>query len=957
MKQYCPSSTIFTSSLIFSKIKNFKHIFVFDNSDKKSFFAVLLFFVQAVVVAQATGDYQSKTTGDSSWTTAASWERWNGSTWIQATVGQGYPGQYAGTGAVLVQAGHTISIGGTGITTTAIGTLTINGSLILNGNNSSASSYKINTQNVIVTAAGQIGFYDKVDFVLPLNSVIQLVAGSAGLKGDCSNNQSIYIDAIEFSVCKGNNADTNFTFQDLIDSGGTLNSIITTTSTVCEGDAIALSGSMSGPIGTNLSYKWSITDPNNNTYTKIEKNTNIANSVAGIYTVTLTCTTSYNNRSFSNDESRSVTVSPLPAKPIVNVTQPNCTSSKGEIKLTPVSGMRYSIDGTNYGNTSGNFPSLNVGSYQVTAKSASGCVSSVEAVTISPSTKTTTWNGTGWTNLKPTFSMEAIISVDYNTSINGDLDACSLKINSNTTLTIGKNGFVTIQNNLEVHSNSTLNVLDKGSLVMVNDWGVLDNKGTIKVGKTTSPFERYDYTYWSSPIVGPANIATTFPTWNTNYAFAFHPENFNDADGDGYDDNQDDYIYASTMTPGRGYVIMGPASGTFPRTESVVFAGTVNNGIVATPIKLTPGNDPEDDFNLVGNPYPSAISADALIKANISGTGSINKIIEGTLYFWTHKADISVSNPGPEAYNFSQDDYAIYTLAGGVGTSASESGGAKPSGYIASGQGFFIEAEAAGFLTFNNSMRVSPSFNSAAVDANSQFYKTLPVKGYVETKDRLWLNLENSDGMFSQQLIGYFENTTNEVDNGYDGLLSDGGNYINFYSLINKAAYKIQGRKAFKDDDQVRLGYFSAVAGTFNINVDSKEGVFNTEDNKVVLEDKLLGVMHNLKDSPYSFDTESGTFDDRFVLSYSNKTLATDDFEVVEKGVFVSVKNKQIKIASASELIDNVKIFDLLGRLVYEKSRIDGNEWSILHLVSNKQILLVKTVLQNGQIITDKVIY
>jgi hypothetical protein len=33
-------------------------------------------------------------------------------------------------------------------------------------------------------------------------------------------------------------------------------------------------------------------------------------------------------------------------------------------------------------------------------------------------------------------------------------------------------------------------------------------------------------------------------------------------------------------------------------------------------------------------------------------------------------------------------------------------------------------------------MRVSPSFNAAAVNANSQFYKTLPVKGYVEKKDR-----------------------------------------------------------------------------------------------------------------------------------------------------------------------------------------------------------------------------
>jgi hypothetical protein len=34
--------------------------------------------------------------------------------------------------------------------------------------------------------------------------------------------------------------------------------------------------------------------------------------------------------------------------------------------------------------------------------------------------------------------------------------------------------------------------------------------------------------------------------------------NFNDADGDGYDDNQDDYIYASTMTPGRGMSLWAP---------------------------------------------------------------------------------------------------------------------------------------------------------------------------------------------------------------------------------------------------------------------------------------------------------------------------------------------------------------------------------------------------------------
>jgi hypothetical protein len=63
------------------------------------------------------------------------------------------------------------------------------------------------TQNVIVT--GWTDGSDKVDFVLPLNSLVQVVC-LRGLKGNCSNNQSIDIDAIE----SPNNADTNLTFQD-----------------------------------------------------------------------------------------------------------------------------------------------------------------------------------------------------------------------------------------------------------------------------------------------------------------------------------------------------------------------------------------------------------------------------------------------------------------------------------------------------------------------------------------------------------------------------------------------------------------------------------------------------------------------------------------------------------------------------------------------------------------------
>lgn len=272
------------------------------------------------------------------------------------------------------------------------------------------------------------------------------------------------------------------------------------------------------------------------------------------------------------------------------------------------------------------------------------------------------------------------------------------------------------------------------------------------------------------------------------------------------------------MTSGKGYIIIGPTTGTFPKSESVVFNGVVNNGVVNTKIFKIPGIPADDDWNLVGNPYPSAISADSFINANTNS-------IDATLYFWTHKQDISINNPGPDLLNFTSDDCAMYNLSGGTGTSGSSIGTTeqsnRPLGNIASCQSFFVESKVDNVdLIFNNAMSLGTT--------NTQFYKTLPINIKDEERDRLWLNMENSDGIFSQQLIGYFTNTTNDYDNGYDGydgLLNDGGNYVNFYSFINEDSYKIQGRETFNDNDQVRLGYFSAVAGSFNINIDSKEGV------------------------------------------------------------------------------------------------------------------------------------
>jgi hypothetical protein len=574
--------------------------------------------------------------------------------------------------------------------------------------------------------------------------------------------------------------------------------------------------------------------------------------------------------------------------------------------------------------------------------------------------QTLSWNGTSWSPSLPSPSLSTIVVIngDYNTSTNGNLNACSVTVNAGKTLEITADKYVNIQNDLTV--NGTLKVLDKGSLVMIDDTGIVTNNGTTAIHRFTTPFELYDYTYWSTPIVS-TDIATTFARWRTDRAYEFLPANFVDANNDGFDDNGDDWSPASTMIAGKGYIIMGPTDEpTYPAVEEVVFKGKVNNGEVTIPIALTPNVATDDDFNLVGNPYPSAISADAFIRANISGSGTLNKAIEGTLYFWTHKNNIAIAslNPGPEAYNYSQDDYAMYNLSGGIGTGGSFIGGVeqsnRPLGYIASGQGFFVEADFAGSLSFNNAMRTDLPSTS-----NSQFYKA----SSSQSKDRLWLNMENSLGIFSQQLIGYFDETIAGYDQGYDGLVNEACNYISFYSLIHEEAYRIQGRGSFDKKDQVRLGYFSAVAGTFSITIDAKEGLFTNEETAVFLEDRLLQVLHELQQGPYTFSTDKGTFNDRFVLRYTNSSqessgsLGSNNYTNEENQVFVSIKNKQVKINSVVELIDKVLVFDLSGRQIYQKTNINSKELVIGNLAASHQVLVVKTVLQNGQTVSKKIMH
>jgi hypothetical protein len=652
---------------------------------------------------------------------------------------------------------------------------------------------------------------------------------------------------------------------------------------------------------------------------------------SGEYRVYMTFTNSTTQCSVdSSTRTRQITFLPLLTTPLATVIQPNCTTPTGTIDVTVQSASdTYSFDnGVNY-QPSNIKAGLTVGNYNVKIKNIMGCISTTTAAqVVSP---TTTWSGS-WSDGVPTISRKIIFNSVYNST--GDLSGCSCDISAGANVTVNQGHTLTIANQVNVASLGTLTFEDTASLVQLNN---VSNIGNITYKRQTSIIRNSDYTYWSTPV-SPQTLINVSPNTALDKFYSFNAAT----------DSWVPESSTSTMIKGKGYIIRGPSFFPSPNPPSGIhqasFIGVPNNGDVSIPITT---NNIESSY-LIGNPYPSALDANSFINANSS-------VIDGTLYFWTHNTAITNNQ-------YTSDDYASYNLTGGaattstVGTAAITSG-AVPTGKIGSGQGFFVTSIAAGNIVFNNSMRVG---GGAAPGNNSQFFKIAPKGLTVEgiEKNRVWLNLTNSQGAFKQTLVGYVSGATNDFDNRYDGESFDANEFIDFYSVNDDKNLVIQGRALpFVDTDEVPLGYSSTIAGDFTISIDQVDGLFTGKE--IYLKDNMTNSIHNLNKSAYDYKTEIGTFSNRFTLRYTNanKTLAKEDFELAEYGVLISNKNKEVKVNSSVENIDKVLIYDMSGRQVYKNTTVNNKVLVIRNIQSEKQILIVKVELQNGQSVTQKIVY
>jgi hypothetical protein len=514
-------------------------------------------------------------------------------------------------------------------------------------------------------------------------------------------------------------------------------------------------------------------------------------------------------------------------------------------------------------------------------------------------------------------------------------------VNNSLTVT---NGSVKVSDSFSLLVSNALTVTAPGTLTLENNASLVQtgitnaNIGNINVKRNSAPILLDDFIYWSSSTSGTQTLKEFSPNTQSDKYFDYNNDwaNVNAA--------------TTVFAPGIGYAIRSPeGSGTVtPAVDtSFKFTGIPNNGTITIPVTVRiSGPDIGTGERLVGNPYPSAIDADDFIDANIT-TGTGTKTISGTLYFWTHNHRVNGND-------YDDVDYATYTKAGGVGTLQASSGTGNnnaPTKNIASGQGFFVEVDAPGNIVFDNSMR-------DVANTNTNFYKSTSVlkkQQDLELKNRIWLNLTNSS-KGSQSLVGYIANATNNYDPGYDGLVFNDASPFALYSLLGTAKLAIQARTEFVDTDIVPLGYAIDLAGNATIAIDHMDGLF-LDDQNIYLEDKLLNIVHDIKSKAYNFTSAAGTFNDRFVLRFTDKTLGNETFDLNNKNVLITKDRTELKIKSAFENIKRVTVFDLLGRKVFDKVAIDTNEFQTSNIALSKQTVLVKVTLADGKIVTKKVIY
>jgi hypothetical protein len=578
----------------------------------------------------------------------------------------------------------------------------------------------------------------------------------------------------------------------------------------------------------------------------------------------------------------------------------------------------------------------------------------------------------------------SIIQVKHNITETSNSIDLAMFVDLGVTITM--NNDTKLQNDWYLKLDGKIDLNGKSQLVQTTNSDLdITSSGSIERDQQGSK-NIYNYNYWSSPvgainntsnnnpftIAGVMKDGTTATPQNINWTYGLDGSPTSPITVSSY------WIYkfqnlsnayanwqsvgsTGTLNAAQGFTMKG--SGTAASNQNYTFVGKPNNGTITTTV--AGGN-----LNLCGNPYASALDANAFISANTSA-------ITGTLYFWEHASNNATHNI--QGY---QGGYSSRNLTGGTGPVAPAdinglgTSAKTPGRFIPVSQGFFVVATpAGGTITFDNSQRAfikEDNVNSTTLfktntsiltsPNNNEQYNNNSEDSYTQdTYKRVRLGITSTDNYHRQILLGFMENNaTDAIDLGYDGLNID--NQPNdMYFINNTAKLNIQGVGYFDENKVFPIGIKNKIAGNVNIMIDNTENM--DANQSIYILDNTNGEYHDITSNPFTVQLPQGLTEGRFSLTFkdNNNALANNNFNLEDgiKVAYINTKNTlNIKNNVADTTIEKVILFNLLGQSIVTFDVKDQNqqniELPIKELSSGTYIVKIKT--DNGDI-TKKIIF
>jgi len=566
------------------------------------------------------------------------------------------------------------------------------------------------------------------------------------------------------------------------------------------------------------------------------------------------------------------------------------------------------------------------------------------------------WNNpVNWSNgLIPTAINCVVIPVTANNPVisgtNYNALAYSVTVINGASLTVQPGNNLIVTDVVTVNPTGNLFVRNTANLIQINN---VVNSGNITVDKIAT-IRNLDYVYWSSPVDN-FSVAAVSPLTDLSKIYKWIPTIATNINGFGNWENANE-----VMSLGKGYAVRSPNGfSSTPAPFSTSFFGVANNGNILVPISRgtydgapystgtssTLGLNLDDNWNLIGNPYPSSIDAIDFLTNNTN--------IDGFVNIWSHNTLLSSATSSPfystYTFNYSAADYITYNSTG------ASSGPFTYNGKIASGQGFFVSMLhssplASETVSFNNVLRRDGTGNA---HDNGQFYKS----SSAVDEGRIWLDMFSADGSSNSRiLVGYVSGATNTRDRLFDAFANEKLDF-NLYSLISSDKMIVQGKTVpFDVTDTVNLGIKVPSSGTFSIGIGALDGIFSDVSQNIYLEDLTLNVIHDLRSSPYVFSEVAGINNTRFVLRYEVDLLDVNDSFNEANDLLVYTSNGII-VNSKKQTIQSVIVYDIAGRLLGSYKDLNNNELFIRNIQKNNAPLLLKITLKNGIVVDKKVIY